>query len=233
MSIAIMQPYVFPYIGYFQLVNAVRKFIFLDDVMFIKGGWINRNNILVNRQVYQFTIPLEKVSQNVPINETRLYNQGQWKTKLLRTIEQAYCRAPMFEPVFTLIKSVFESQSEFISDLAHNSVIHTSRYLEIDVDFINSSAIYNNYDLKAEARIIDICLREHAKIYINPIGGRSLYNSNNFEQHGIDLQFLNPRHLKYSQFGSAFYPSLSIIDVLMFNTKEKCCEYLEHYELIK
>ncbi|MEO8664089.1 MAG: WbqC family protein, partial [Ignavibacteria bacterium] len=93
MKLAIMQPYVFPYIGYFQLINAVDKFVLFDDVSFIKKGWINRNRILVNKQEYTFTIPLKKASQNKLIKDIEISEENNWRDKFLKTIEKSYCNA--------------------------------------------------------------------------------------------------------------------------------------------
>ena len=84
MKLAIMQPYFFPYIGYFQLIAAVDKFVIYDDVNYIKRGWINRNNILVNNQSFLFSIPLISASQNSKINEIKISEDVNWKSKLLK-----------------------------------------------------------------------------------------------------------------------------------------------------
>jgi len=111
-----MQPYFFPYIGYFQLVAAVNKFVIYDDVNFIKRGWINRNNVLINKKSNLFTVPLIKASQNTLINDTKInlkfYNI--WKVKFLRSLEQSYKKAPYFTEVYNLIKNVLVLKTEYI-----------------------------------------------------------------------------------------------------------------------
>src|ERR1035437_2930920 len=106
MKIAIMQPYIMPYIGYFQLINAVDKFVILDDVNYINKGWINRNNILVNKKAHLFVIPLKEASQNKLINEINISDEGKWKANLLKTIEQNYKRSPYFTIVYALIEEI-------------------------------------------------------------------------------------------------------------------------------
>jgi len=108
MKIAIMQPYFLPYIGYFQLINAVDKFVVYDDVNFINRGWINRNNILVNGSTTLIQIPLSKASQNKLINEVEIFKEGKWKVKFLRTIEQNYKIAPNFHRIFELLQSLLD-----------------------------------------------------------------------------------------------------------------------------
>src|SRR5690606_3799363 len=100
MKIAIMQPYLFPYLGYFQLINAVETFVFYDDVNFIKRGWINRNQILVDNKAALFTVPLKKASQNKLINEIDMAIDEKWLSQFFKTIEQNYKNAPYFDDTF-------------------------------------------------------------------------------------------------------------------------------------
>ena len=113
-SVAVMQPYVFPFIGYFQLINSVDHFVFYDDVNFMKKGWINRNRIVINKNDFQFTISLEKISQFRKIKEIKVLSDN----KLLKRIEQAYKKAPYFDEVYPLLKNILEIQSESIAHLA-------------------------------------------------------------------------------------------------------------------
>src|ERR1039458_5451183 len=170
MKIAIMQPYFLPYIGYFQLMNAVDKFVVLDDVNYINKGWINRNNILVNGKANLFAIPLKEASQNKLINEISVVDEAKWRTKLLKTIELSYKKAPFFAIVYPMIEEIINSGNSKISDLNYYSLVRINNYLDLNTEIVSTSSIYKNSDLKAEKRIIDICLKEHASIYINPIG---------------------------------------------------------------
>lgn len=231
MKIAIMQPYIFPYIGYIQLVHAVDKFIFFDDVNFIKKGWINRNNILVDNKAHLFTIPINKPSQNKLINETYILNNTYWKINLLKTISTNYKKAPFFDNVFPIIENVFNSNNENISSLAIESIKSIFKYLNVKKEFELSSK-YNNSNLKAQNRIINTCLMNNAISYINPIGGTSLYNKIEFEKNNINLYFIKTRDITYNQFKNAFIPNLSIIDLLMFLDKEAILEILNQYDLI-
>ena len=83
MKLAIMQPYIFPYLGYFQLLNSVDHFVFYDDVNFIKGGWVNRNQLLINNQNKFFTVPLKKIISFTPINEVEIHKKlyPNWRSK--------------------------------------------------------------------------------------------------------------------------------------------------------
>ncbi|GGB08612.1 WbqC family protein [Puia dinghuensis] len=231
MRLAIMQPYIFPYIGYYQLINAVERFVIYDDVNFINRGWINRNNILVNNKACLFTIPLKDASQNRLIRDIEL-SAGAGNAKLLKTIEQAYKKAPEFRQVYPLISDILQSNAGTIGELAWLSLRSVAEYLGMATEFIRTSSDYNNSHLKAQERILDICTKEKAHHYINPIGGMEIYSRELFQDSGIKLNFIRTLPLAYPQFNNEFISNLSIIDVLMFNPKDKINALLNSYELI-
>lgn len=232
MKIAIMQPYIFPYIGYFQLINSVDKFVVLDDVNFIKKGWINRNRILVNGEEHIFTIPLIKASQNRHINNIELSFQNNWKSKLLKTIETSYKKAPYFDSAFDLIRKCILAEHTNLSLYIQNTLIYILEYIEVQTEFLGTSSVYNVDKIKGMAKILEICKMENSTAYINPVGGINLYDKTLFKENKIILQFLKPGNIEYKQFNNSFIPFLSIVDVLMFNSKSKIKEYLDIYELI-
>ena len=213
-----MQPYFFPYVGYFQLMAAVDTLVILDDVSFINRGWINRNRIAVSGQALFFTVPLEAASQNKRINEIKIAGDQRWCKKLLRTLEQTYGKSIGFETCFPVIQEIVEFESPLLSEYLLHSLQLLQSLLMIDTHLELSSKKYGNTHLKAEVRIIDICLQEAASTYINLEGGINLYNKAHFESRGIDLQFLEASQTGYTQGKHAFIPSLSILDVLMCNT---------------
>lgn len=233
MKLAIMQPYIFPYIGYFQLIKEVDKFVIYDDVNFINRGWINRNNILVNGQAALFTVPLHKASQNKWIREVGIGQDPKWRKKLLKMLNLAYKKAPYFQEVFPLVEKVIEEEYANIAELALASIRAVADYLAITTKIENSSTIYQNNELKGQYRILDICLKEGAQTYINPIGGMELYDNSYFEEHKIDLRFIQTQSYTYTQLNKTFVPHLSIIDILMFNKKEEVHALLNQFELIK
>ncbi|MDR2221792.1 MAG: WbqC family protein [Flavobacteriaceae bacterium] len=234
MKIAIMQPYFLPYIGYFQLINAVDKFVFYDDVNYIKQGWINRNNILLQGKASLFTIPLEKASSFTKINDVKLHSRlfSNWKIKFLRSIEQNYKKAPYFDDIYKLIYSVLDNDTEGIGVLAKDSIITVSKYLKLKTEFVYSSESYMNNELSSKFRVISICHKENASVYINPIGGQKLYNKEDFLSKGLELYFIQSDNHIYRQFNEEFVPWLSIIDVLMFNSIEEIQLMLNQYSLI-
>ena len=235
MKVAVMQPYVFPYIGYFQLIKAVDKFIFYDDVNFIKGGWINRNNILINKNKSLFTIPLDKASPFVAINQTIINSNfyENWKLKFLKSIEQSYKKAPFFEETYSVVEKILNKKFEKISDLAICSIIEISEYLKINTQFEISS---ERYPLTGEVdkldRLVSICKINKADNYINPIGGMELYSKTDFLKNDIILNFIKANPITYTQLNNEFVPWLSIIDVIMFNSIEEISELLDKYELV-
>lgn len=232
-SIAIMQPYLFPYIGYFQLINEVDQFIFYDDVNFITRGWINRNKILINGEAKYLTVPCRDASQNKLINEVEHGLNSKKRGKLLRKIKFAYSNAPFFEDIYSLIESVLNIDSQYIFGLAVESVKKSCFYLNLECGFKLSSNNYNNTNLDAADRLIDICKQEEITNYVNPIGGKDLYSKKYFRENDINLQFLKPEAQRYEQFGEEFVPWLSIIDVMMFNSPEKIRnELLSAYKLV-
>ena len=232
MRLAIMQPYLFPYIGYFQLMKAADKFIILEDVSFINKGWINRNNMLINGKSNLFSIPLLDASQNKNINTIELSNDKKWRIKFIKTLEMAYKKAPLYTTIFPIIETIIFSESIYISELIKNSFININKYLKIDTEIITSASHYNNEDLKGQDRILDICVKEKATKYYNLIGGKDLYSKELFEKKGIELKFIKSKEIQYRQFNSEFIPWLSIIDILMFNDLEVVNSFLENYELI-
>lgn len=231
MRLAIMQPYAFPYIGYFQLINAVDKFIILDDVNFIMRGWINRNRILVNGKEHLFTIPVEKATQNKLILECELA-EGKWGPGFLKTLEFNYKKAPYYEVCYSVINSIILQKERDLSEWLSSQIKVICTYLNIDTEIVESSRIYNNRHLKAQDKILDICKQEGAHYYFNPIGGTELYDTNVFSNNNIKLQFLKPQPEKYKQFNLDFVPFLSIIDVMMFNNVKDIHNLLNKFEII-
>ena len=231
-KIGIMQPYFFPYIGYWQLIKAVDEFVIYDDVNYIKQGWINRNNILLNGNKHLITLPLDKASSFLLINQVKITSNDNLKQKLLRTIEQAYKKAPYFDNVFSIIQAVVMEESCLISNALINQFKLVNNYLDIKTKLIVSSDITKDNELKAQDKVIHICKLLSGTDYINAIGGQELYSKSDFEQNKLKLNFIKTKDINYLQFKNEFVPSLSIIDVMMFNSPEKINEMLDKYELL-
>ncbi len=233
MTLAIMQPYILPYIGYVQLMNTVDTFVFYDDVAFINRGWVNRNRLLVNGKEHLFTIPLREASQNKTIRELGLATDTKWRGKLLKTIEQSYRKAPQFATVMPLTDRIINHPAETISDYIFHSFTELTTYLGITTRLVASSTRYENAHLKGQERILDICRQEGATRYINPVGGQELYTPPAFGAVGCELRFIQSRLVPYPQMGGGeFVPWLSILDVLMHLDAAAAHSLLTKFDLI-
>jgi hypothetical protein len=232
MKIAIMQPYFFPYLGYFQLIKAVDKFVLFDDVNFINRGWINRNKILLNGNEFLFTLPLIKASQNKLIHEINIENKESFKKYFGSIVKQAYYKAPHFKVINNLIMEILNHSTDKISTLNFFCIQKICDYLSINTNIVLSSENYKQQNLKGKYRILDICKNEKAKTYINAIGGQELYQTDFFSKENITLNFIKMNQIAYKQFDRTFVPHLSIIDVLMFNSEEQIIELIKEYKLV-
>lgn len=227
-----MQPYFFPYIGYFQLIASTDLFVIYDDIKYTKKGWINRNRLLRNGADAVFTVPLRKDSDSLDVRDRALagdFDRG----KLVNQLREAYQRAPHFPEAFPVVAKSVMSPTGNLFEYIHGSVLDVCRYLGIGTRIIASSSITIDPTLKAEDRVLGLCKAAGARSYVNAIGGQKLYSREKFEAHGVELKFLRPRAITYPQFGDPFVPWLSIVDVMMFNAVAKIQEFLETgYELV-
>ncbi len=253
MKLGIMQPYFFPYIGYFQLIKSVDKYILYDNLNFIKYGWINRNNVIVKKSGKTWiTVPLKSKSSFIKIKDTEINNCEDWRGRIKKTLFFSYHPAPMFNKVFPLIEELVDFDTNKISDLNRNSIIKLCKYLNIYTEMEPSSEKYqyiedklNHYQHKniddtlqdqeynqKIARIIEFCKVEKADTFINAIGGINLYPKGIFQDNNIRLYFVKTKPIIYRQFTDEFIPNLSIIDVMMFNSRKEIREILNQYELV-
>jgi len=229
MKVAIMQPYLFPYIGYFQLINIVDKFVLFDDVNYIKKGWINRNNLMVNGKKMLFTISLVHASQNKLINEIEIADKFE---KFLKTIQINYSKAKYYKPTNELINKIISYKQNNLADFIKNSLEELTAYIGIESEILVSSELNKNNLLKGQDKILEICKLLKASSYFNLPGGLNLYDKNKFREAGIELYFIKTINTPYKQFSKEFEPALSIIDVLMHNSQERVKELLNKYKLV-
>ena len=233
MKLAIMQPYFMPYIGYWQLFNAVDKFVLYDNIQFTKKGWFHRNRIIVNNTDKMFTLPLKKDSDYLSVRERFLANDYiKQNDKTLRVIKNSYSKAPYFKIVFPLLEDIFRNDQNNLFDFVFNSIKVINKYLDIDTEIIRSSIIpidYNN--LKGENKVLAIANELKANEYINAIGGIDLYSKDVFKENNIQLQFIKTQNIEYKQLKNEFIPWLSIIDIMMFNSIQEIKEFLKMYKL--
>lgn len=233
MKIGIMQPYFIPYIGYWQLMNAVDRYVIYDDVNYIKGGWINRNRILVEGQPKYFNLQLIGASSNKKINEVGINRDYRIIGKELRIIEGAYKKAPFYDMMRPFIEKILQCESNNLSKYLKNSFDIICDYIGIRTELIFSSELDKDCDLKGQEKILSICKLLGATEYYNAIGGQQIYSYSDFWNHHIILKFLKTNEIEYRQFNNIFQKNLSIVDVLMFNSKERVSQMLQDFSLIE
>lgn len=233
MKIAIMQPYFFPYIGYFSLIKNTEYFVFFDTPQYIRKGWINRNRIIgANGEAAFFTVPIEKTRRETPINEVNISSHTDWRNKILGQLN-IYKKAPYYKQVIELVKDVTSLQTSSISELAINSVVKTCEYLQMNIKY----DVFSNLNLKLpEINAPDEWALYIAKelgydTYINPPGGKSFFNRDKYLKENIDLQFLTQEIIAYNQKKEKFVPALSIIDVMMFCNTDEIQRMFHRYKI--
>ena len=233
MKVAIMQPYFMPYIGYFQLINAVDKFVIYDNIQFTKKGWIHRNRILSNGDETIITLPLKKDSDYLNVSERYLGEESKiMRNKITRKIRNDYQRAPFYNDIFPIIEKIFNYSDNNLFKFINHSLIEIITYLKIKTEILTSSELPIDHALKSQDKVIALCKHLRATSYINPYGGKNLYSKEIFLNHNLDLLFLKSKSISYRQFDNIFIPWLSIIDVMMFNNRNDVLIMLNNYELI-
>lgn len=230
MIIGANQPYFLPYISYWQLINASDVFFVGDNYAYIKRGWINRNRILFNGCPELFGIEVARASSFSLINELNIVEIN--KRKKMNKLYEAYHKAPYYDIGAQITEEILDCKEENLSKFLISSIKTICSYLEINTPIRCMSELEGNDRFKREGRIYDMCHRLGADMYINPIGGKELYNTDEFKKEGINLRFINTGDIKYKQFGDIFVDKLSIIDVIMFNSKDDIREMLDNYTLI-
>lgn len=238
MKLGIMQPYFYPYIGYWQLMNAVDEYVIADDVNYIKNGYINRNKILINGEGQYFRIPVHKPSQNKLICEHETSFDEAEIEKMMNTLKSAYAKAPNYESVAAHVRQVLEfgltEEGKNLSAFLENAIKLTAKELGIDTPIIRKSKdVPLDGEYKREHYVVAICKARNATEYYNAIGGTKLYYQNFFRENGLGLKFVNTdSDIVYEQFGGEFIPNLSILDIMMFCSKEQISEMLNKFTLV-
>ena len=231
MKLAIMQPYFLPYIGYFQLIAAVDQFIVYDNIKYTKKGWINRNRMLQNGKDVMFSVPLKKGSDKLNVCEREIAADFN-RDKLLNQLNGTYKQAAYFTETFPLIEQIVRYEDVNLFRYLHHSIVKICHHLGLTTKIIISSQIGINHKLKGQDKVLALCTATGAGTYINTIGGVDLYSVEAFRERRIDLKFIRPIPFEYLQYGNAFVPWLSIIDVMMFNSVHEIQGQLTQYDLI-
>jgi hypothetical protein len=234
MKLAIMQPYFFPYIGYWQLISAVDAFVLLDDVQYIRHGWVNRNRVLKHGGGWQYImIPLQKHAVGESIKNIRPNDSEDWKSKILRQLEHYNYRggAPFYGETEALLREIFSKISnENLTGINAIIIRELCRHLEIGTQLMISSE--KNFDYRSVSDpgdwALSIAVQMQAQEYINPIGGKDLFDPDKFSSHHVELSFLKSDEITYRN-AAVFEPWLSIVDVLMFNGRKGTQALLPKY----
>lgn len=229
-----MQPYFFPYLGYFSLIKHVDKFIILDEVQFIRHGWIERNRIKKQPEGWQYiAVPLQKHSQKTLIKDIKIKNEVEWKRKIFAQIDH-YKRAPYYSCVIEILEDIFQYDGESITNLNIVALQKVSEYLNIKTPI----ELYSDLGLEleevkaADEWALQICKAVgQVTEYWNPPGGQSFFNKSKYEEAGIKLYFQEMELHPYKQFGTGFEKGLSILDVMMFNDSSTINSFLDRYYL--
>lgn len=230
--VAVMQPYFFPYLGYWQLARAVDTFVILGDVNYIVRGWVNRNRILINGEPHYVTVPLLDASQNRTIDDTVVDPSTVWRDKMVRTLDMAYRKAPYFTGVFPLLENLIREPAERLGDYLSHQLRTISAWLGMATTFVRAQDIAPKASLHGQDRILAICEKLGATTYRNLPGGRSLYDAESFARLGLKLEFISMRQETYRQIrATSFVPGLSLIDVLMSVGPDGARELLLNHDI--
>lgn len=236
MNVAIMQPYFFPYIGYFSLIQSCDKFIIFDTPQFMRKGWIERNRILkLSGGSSYIKVPLVKSPLNTSIVDMEINNDIDWKNKIFAQLEIYKKISPYYTQTLSLVNQCLEGEYTKISKLNENIIRKISAYLGITTDitvYSEQSDIINNVNSPDEWAL-EICKKIGADTYINAPGGKSFFDKQKYIDAGINLLFINPELKEYKQGVNSFEPGLSIIDILMFNSKETVMSFIKAYSITK
>lgn len=234
MKLAIMQPYLLPHLGYFSLIDYADEWIFFDDVQYIRRGWVNRNRILRPDQGWQyFTVPVRKHRREARIKDVPISDSVDWKTRILGQLGHYRKIAPCYDEVIAFLSDAFAHPAETIADLDILLVRKTFEYLELSFPY----RIFSQLDIELGPVsgpgdwALEIARALGASEYVNPPGGRAIFDPERFRAAGIELRFLTGVPVEYDQGGREFTPGLSILDAMMFNAKETIREMLTSFEL--
>lgn len=229
MITAVMQPYLFPYIGYYQLVYSSDNFVLYDDVTFIKSGYINRNNILVNGKATRFTIPVPNASSNTLISDLSFSLDIK---KVLKTFTQSYSKAPFYNDIMPIVEAVLTNNDRSIAEVCKQGIVQVFNHLGIDKKIHKSTSLQYDRMQNAAMKLVEITKLFGSEHYVNSIGGQELYNKDFFAQYNIELSFIKPNKIVYKQNAGEFVPNLSMIDVLMWNDSESVKKLLTEFVFV-
>lgn len=235
MKVGIMQPYFFPYVGYFSLIAATDNWVIFDTAQYIRHGWINRNRILKPcRKDWQYIkVPLKKHSRNTTIKDIEISEKIKWKEKIIAQLYHYKHIAPYYSNTIELVQTCLSIEHKYLSNLNTTILVTICDFLGIKINY----EIFSQMDLEIDKVkhpgewALNISKAMKANMYINPSGGKELFIPNEFKKANIDLLFLANHLPNYHQHNENFISGLSIIDVLMFNSPEETLKFIKNYAL--
>lgn len=207
MKIAIQQPYFYPYLGYFKLINSVDIFVFFNDVQYIRRGWINRNKIA--KDLY-LTVPVIRSNRSDSINSIKIDYSHNWHHKHCRTLQVRYGKKILDHPIYLFYKNI--PKYNHIVDLLKESIKNVCNFLKIKTNFVKSEDVEIGKNLKKQSRIIEICNNLNCNQYYNLPGGKKLYCKKDFLKYNIELEFVEIKEITNC---------LSILDLCLGEGLEK------------
>lgn len=227
MRVALMQPYFFPYIGYFDLLASSDLFVFYDDAAYSRGGWVSRNRVAADGKEFNYIrLTVDRAPLGTPINGVRLKSPEDDRNHLLSLLHNVYRRAPYYNEVVAVIEKVFCDGGGGLSQVAAASICSCAEYLGLGAPVLYSSAIEYDRAMGAQGKVISICKSINASHYVNLTGGRELYCESEFLRNDISLIFTEPADFLYDTGKRPFVPNLSIIDVMMWVDPLEIKKYL-------
>lgn len=215
LRVGIMQPYLLPYLGYFQLIEHCHRFVIYDDIQYTKRGWINRNRILHHGLPKTFTVPLKRASDYLDVRERSISDEYS-PAALMRVFEQSYRRAPMWDALRDTLETIVAFSSRNLFEFIFNSIEQVCATTDITTELVVSSSLGIDRSLRGQDRVLATCQELGATEYVNPVRGVGLYDPATFRRHGIELRALTSRQSPYRQFDLPFVEALSIVDAMAF-----------------
>lgn len=233
-----MQPYIFPYIGYFQLINYTDKWVIFDDTQYISKGWVNRNRILhpdINKEWQYFTVPVKKHSRESRITDIEINDDKKWRDEFLGKLTSYKKKAPYYLETIQFVGDCINYKNSSLTDWVIYTLDKTCAYLNVPFNYSIYSGIEVDTDNINHAGqwALEISDALGADEYVNPVGGYNIFNENEFLERNIALCYLKANIKPYIQRRGNFVPGLSIIDIMMWNDKEMICEMLSDFEIIR
>lgn len=235
MKVVLMQPYFFPYLGYYTLMKHADRFVVFDTAQYIRRGWIHRNRILgSNGEPSYINASVVKAPRDTPIYEMKMHTASDWKETIMKGLQVYQKTAPYFEEVRELVRDCLAFPTDDLTDFNVNVLKQTANYLGMETHITKLS------DLDIEFRDVQepddwglqLSKSLHAATYVNAPGGQAIYSREKYARHGVELNFYQTNLHPYDQKQEQFQTGLSIIDVMMFNSKAEINHMIDDFQKI-